>query len=339
MLKRHHHPVDHVRRLTRRTTIACRRNSANALVPLFGASLSHSSTIRKLEIMRFNTTSSSPVACLPSRSAARTRTQKPKSTLVVAVTCRIVPPSSPQDKSSTVGVRRYLVSVASSEDRALSSSPIPENPSQSPTVSRLQKSARLHSRVKPSRQRPAARASLQVVRRAKLPQPSTRASRTVSLSRARLSELPYAHEPPDNLDQVILERGISPVKGPSVSTSTSGLRCLESVILLLEFVEQIPNSSYRVVSAWVSSGITTYLELRSDSSDSTGSSQPDCLSVSSEYATDQFVLGVPLGHRRPDFVPTGSHVVRVRERASSWTEVEVRARASWRATRSDRGEP
>ncbi|KAA0059532.1 hypothetical protein E5676_scaffold1193G00350 [Cucumis melo var. makuwa] len=63
--------------------------------------------------------------------------------------------------------------------------------------------------------------------------------------------------------------------------------------------------------------ITTYLGLRSPmgsrvwhgyrygSSDLTGSSQPDCLSVSSGYATDQFVLGVPLGHQRPDFVPTG----------------------------------
>ncbi|KAA0035810.1 hypothetical protein E6C27_scaffold403G001000 [Cucumis melo var. makuwa] len=59
----------------------------------------------------------------------------------------------------------------------------------------------------------------------------------------------------------------------------------------------------RVVPAWVSFGITTYLGLRSptelpvwhgyryDSSDSTGSSQPDCLSVSSGYATDKFVLG------------------------------------------------
>ncbi|KAA0041334.1 NBS-LRR type resistance protein [Cucumis melo var. makuwa] len=46
--------------------------------------------------------------------------------------------------------------------------------------------------------------------------------------------------------------------------------------------------------------------------------KPDCLSVSSGYATDQFVLGVPFGHRRPDFVPTGLHVARVRERASSW---------------------
>ncbi|KAA0053208.1 pol protein [Cucumis melo var. makuwa] len=66
---------------------------------------------------------------------------------------------------------------------------------------------------------------------------------------------------------------------------------------------------------------------------------PDCLSASSGYATDQFVLGVPLGHRRPDFVPTVSHVARVRERASSWVGAEVRVRASWRASRSDRDEP
>ncbi|KAA0038836.1 hypothetical protein E6C27_scaffold2487G00020 [Cucumis melo var. makuwa] len=39
------------------------------------------------------------------------------------------------------------------------------------------------------------------------------------------------------------------------------------------------------------------------------------------------------------FVPTGSHVARVRERARDWVEAEVGAKASWRATRSDRGEP
>ncbi|TYJ96988.1 hypothetical protein E5676_scaffold506G00350 [Cucumis melo var. makuwa] len=38
-------------------------------------------------------------------------------------------------------------------------------------------------------------------------------------------------------------------------------------------------------------------------------------------------------------VPTGAHVARVRERASYWVEAGVGARASWRATRSDRGEP
>ncbi|KAA0049569.1 hypothetical protein E5676_scaffold94G00370 [Cucumis melo var. makuwa] len=119
------------------------------------------------------------------------------------------------------------------------------------------------------------------------------------------------------------------------------------IFLLLGLVEQIS----RVVPAWVSFEITTYLGLHSpmgppvwhgyryDSSDSTGSSKPDLSSVSFGYATDQFVLGVPSKHRRLDFVPTGAHVARVRERASYWVEAEVRARASWRATRSDRGEP
>ncbi|TYK00242.1 hypothetical protein E5676_scaffold2199G00020 [Cucumis melo var. makuwa] len=68
-------------------------------------------------------------------------------------------------------------------------------------------------------------------------------------------------------------------------------------------------------------------------------SQPDCLSVSSGYTTDQFVLGVPLGSLKTSYVPLGSHVARVWERASSWAEVEVRATASWRMTRSDRAEP
>ncbi|KAA0047925.1 hypothetical protein E6C27_scaffold133G002100 [Cucumis melo var. makuwa] len=32
-------------------------------------------------------------------------------------------------------------------------------------------------------------------------------------------------------------------------------------------------------------------------------SQPDCLSVSSGYTTDQFVLGVPLGSPKTSYVP------------------------------------
>ncbi|KAA0047141.1 hypothetical protein E5676_scaffold109G00080 [Cucumis melo var. makuwa] len=43
-----------------------------------------------------------------------------------------------------------------------------------------------------------------------------------------------------------------------------------------------------------------------------------CLSVSFGYNTDQFVLGVPLGSPKTSYVPLGSHVERVRERASSW---------------------
>ncbi|KAA0059509.1 pol protein [Cucumis melo var. makuwa] len=46
--------------------------------------------------------------------------------------------------------------------------------------------------------------------------------------------------------------------------------------------------------------------------------EPDCLSVSSGYTTDQFVLGVPLGSLKTSYVPPGSHVARVRERANSW---------------------
>ncbi|KAA0035821.1 hypothetical protein E6C27_scaffold403G001160 [Cucumis melo var. makuwa] len=63
--------------------------------------------------------------------------------------------------------------------------------------------------------------------------------------------------------------------------------------------------------------------------------QPDHLSVSFGYTTDHIVLGVPLGSPKTSYVPSGSHVARVRERARA----EVRAKVSWRATRSDRGEP
>ena len=101
--------------------------------------------------------------------------------------------------------------------------------------------------------------------------------------------------------------------------------CYVICMLWLEYLLAWP---IKVVPAWVSFRITTYLGLlsptrlpvwhgyRYDSSDSRGSSQPDCRSVSFGYATDQNVLGVPSGHRRPDFVPTGAHVARVRERAS-----------------------
>ncbi|KAA0065972.1 hypothetical protein E5676_scaffold344G00100 [Cucumis melo var. makuwa] len=45
-------------------------------------------------------------------------------------------------------------------------------------------------------------------------------------------------------------------------------------------------------------------------------SQPDCLSVSFGYTKDQIVLGVPLGSPKTKYVPTGSQIARVRERAS-----------------------
>ncbi|TYK04279.1 hypothetical protein E5676_scaffold3793G00010 [Cucumis melo var. makuwa] len=65
-------------------------------------------------------------------------------------------------------------------------------------------------------------------------------------------------------------------------------------------------------------GLPVWHGYRYDLSDSTGSSQSDCLSVSSGFATDHYVLGAPSGHRRPDFVPMGAHVARVPERANYW---------------------
>ncbi|KAA0039157.1 hypothetical protein E6C27_scaffold121G00590 [Cucumis melo var. makuwa] len=47
----------------------------------------------------------------------------------------------------------------------------------------------------------------------------------------------------------------------------------------------------------------------------------------------------PRGTEDQSYVPTGAHVARVRERARDWVEDEARAKASWRATRSDRGGP
>ncbi|KAA0048724.1 hypothetical protein E6C27_scaffold43G00180 [Cucumis melo var. makuwa] len=51
------------------------------------------------------------------------------------------------------------------------------------------------------------------------------------------------------------------------------------------------------------------------------------------------VLGIPLGITKDQLVLTGACVARVRGRASYGVKAEVGARASWRATRSDRGEP
>ncbi|KAA0053140.1 hypothetical protein E5676_scaffold767G00530 [Cucumis melo var. makuwa] len=47
------------------------------------------------------------------------------------------------------------------------------------------------------------------------------------------------------------------------------------------------------------------------------------------------VLGVPRDTEDQSYAPTGAHVARVRERARDWVEDEARARASWRATRSE----
>ncbi|KAA0051014.1 hypothetical protein E5676_scaffold675G00910 [Cucumis melo var. makuwa] len=45
-------------------------------------------------------------------------------------------------------------------------------------------------------------------------------------------------------------------------------------------------------------------------------SQPDCLSVSFGYTTDEFVLGVHLESPKTSYVPLGSHVANVRKRVS-----------------------
>ncbi|KAA0050653.1 hypothetical protein E5676_scaffold1737G00630 [Cucumis melo var. makuwa] len=78
----------------------------------------------------------------------------------------------------------------------------------------------------------------------------------------------------------------------------------------------------RVVPACVSFGITTFFR-----------------TAQSDGTANQIVLGVPLGSPKTSYVPPGSHIARIRERASYWAGAEVRAKASWRATKSDRGEP
>ncbi|KAA0040827.1 CACTA en-spm transposon protein [Cucumis melo var. makuwa] len=81
--------------------------------------------------------------------------------------------------------------------------------------------------------------------------------------------------------------------------------------------------SIRVVPAWVSFGITTFLRLRSPMG-------------------PPIVLGVPLGSPKTRYVPTGSQIARVWERASSWLPLfrtlmgsEGKSRESWRATKND----
>ncbi|KAA0042184.1 hypothetical protein E6C27_scaffold67G006780 [Cucumis melo var. makuwa] len=66
---------------------------------------------------------------------------------------------------------------------------------------------------------------------------------------------------------------------------------------------------------------------------------PDCLSVSFEHIKDKLVLGVPLGSPKTRYDLTGSQIAHVWERAGLRTEVEVRAKGSWRMTRSDHGKP
>ncbi|TYK05519.1 hypothetical protein E5676_scaffold178G00200 [Cucumis melo var. makuwa] len=94
----------------------------------------------------------------------------------------------------------------------------------------------------------------------------------------------------------------------------------------------------RVVPAWVSFGITTYLGLCGPTGHES-SMDIDMTRVTRRGPRIPIVLGVPRDTKDQRYVPTGAHVARVRERARGWVEDEVRAKASWRATRSDRGEP
>ncbi|KAA0066707.1 hypothetical protein E6C27_scaffold271G00400 [Cucumis melo var. makuwa] len=93
-----------------------------------------------------------------------------------------------------------------------------------------------------------------------------------------------------------------------------------------------------VVPAWVSFGITTYLGLCGPTGHQS-SMDVDMTRVTRRGPRIPIVLGVPRGTEDQSYVPTGAHVARVWERVRDWVEDEARAKASWRATRSDRGEP
>ncbi|KAA0035224.1 hypothetical protein E5676_scaffold991G00650 [Cucumis melo var. makuwa] len=62
-------------------------------------------------------------------------------------------------------------------------------------------------------------------------------------------------------------------------------------------------------------------------------SHPDCLSVSFGYTKNQIVLVIPLGSPKTRFVPTGSKIACVWERASLGAKVKIEER--WRATEKD----
>ncbi|TYK27650.1 hypothetical protein E5676_scaffold93G00050 [Cucumis melo var. makuwa] len=135
--------------------------------------------------------------------------------------------------------------------------------------------------------------------------------------------------PPWTID---LKRWISSVGAQALQPRPRlGPRCLESTLASrLELAKVVP--------AWVSFGITTYLGLCGPTGHQS-SMDIDMTRVTRRGPRIPIVLGVPRGTEDQSYVPTGAHVERVRERARDWVEDEVRAKASWRATRSDRGEP
>ncbi|TYK01020.1 hypothetical protein E5676_scaffold264G00220 [Cucumis melo var. makuwa] len=149
-----------------------------------------------------------------------------------------------------------------------------------------------------------------------LAQPRRRTSSATHRSRRSQAAIAPSHRPANPVDPPEsgnLRRALFTRK-PDPIASMPRPRCLESTLfLLLELVEQIS----RVVPVWVSFGITTYLGLRSPTRHQSSMDidmirvirrdpRSPIVLVSSGFTTDQYVLGAPSGHRRPDFRSYGS---------------------------------
>ncbi|KAA0055882.1 acyl-CoA-binding domain-containing protein 4 isoform X2 [Cucumis melo var. makuwa] len=115
---------------------------------------------------------------------------------------------------------------------------------------------------------------------------------------------------------------------------------LQHVVVMTRTVMAVRRvSRWRVVvPAWVSFGITTYLGLCGPTGHQS-SMDIDMTRVTRWGPRIPIVLGVPRGTKDQSYVSTGAHVACVRERARDWVKDEASAKASWQATRSDRGEP
>ncbi|KAA0067501.1 hypothetical protein E6C27_scaffold50G00100 [Cucumis melo var. makuwa] len=176
-------------------------------------------------------------------------------------------------------------------------------------------------------------------------QPSPRASRAVlpalqaeprllafASRAARARSLRQVEPSRDVLDQVTAAAWDFFSRGSALQPlSRLGPRCLESTLASrLELAKVVP--------AWVSFGITTYLGLCVPTGHQS-SMDIDMTRVTRRGPRIPIILGVPRDTEDQSYVPTGAHVARVWEHARDWVEDEVRAKASWRATRSDRGEP
>ncbi|KAA0066452.1 pol protein [Cucumis melo var. makuwa] len=142
---------------------------------------------------------------------------------------------------------------------------------------------------------------------------ASRAARARSLRQAQLSR--------DVLDQVTAAAWDFFSRGSSMQPlSRLGPRCLESTL-----VSRLGLA--KVVPAWVSFEITTYLGLCGPTGHQS-SMDIDMTRVTRRGPRIPIVLGVPRDIEDQSYVPTGAHVARVRERARDWVEDEVRAKAS-----------